>query len=236
LFSLLSLGFLIGITHAFEADHLAALAALVSGKTDRRVIIRHGFLWGAGHALVLALVGGIVLGTGHVVSPQASFGLELTVGATLVLLGGHVLFRLHRERAHFHRHQHENGTSHFHLHSHRNQSETHDRTRHIHRHPDKSARRTLLVGMMHGAAGSAALVLVAASTINSPFTGLLYISLFGLGSILGMIVMSLVIAQPLAWSAKIMTRANTGLQAIVGFITIGIGISMFWENTLALLG
>jgi cytochrome c biogenesis protein CcdA len=209
---------------------------LVSGKTKRATILRHGAIWGLGHTLTLLLVGAIVLATGIAVSAKFSLGIELVVGLMLVALGGHVLYRLNRERMHFHRHGHSDGTTHFHLHSHKDQPQLHDPAKHSHRHPDHATKRTLVVGMMHGAAGSAALVLVAAATISTPLIGMLYIGLFGLGSIFGMAAMSLLIALPLAWSAKFMTRANGALQLAIGVATILIGAGLIHETALALLG
>jgi len=127
------------------------------------------------------------------------------------------------DRVHFHRHQHSDGTSHFHLHSHQNQPERHDPAQHRHNHSDRAAERTLAVGMMHGAAGSAALVLIAASAMTTPLVGLLYILIFGVGSILGMVGMSVVIALPLTWTARAMTRANGVLQLTIGSVTVGLG-------------
>lgn len=234
--AILTLGFLIGITHAFEADHLAAVSSLVSGKTDRNTILKHGALWGLGHTITLLLVGGVVLLTGNAISEQFSVGLELIVGVMLVGLGGHVLYRLRRDRVHFHRHQHSDGTRHFHLHSHQNQPATHDPARHKHNHPDHSAKRTLAVGMMHGAAGSAALVLIAAAAMTTPLIGLLYILLFGAGSILGMAGMSVLIALPLTWTARAMTRLNGALQLVIGTVTIGLGFYTIAVSAQALLG
>ncbi|MFT4716350.1 MAG: cytochrome c biogenesis protein CcdA [Paracoccaceae bacterium] len=233
--SLLFLGFLIGITHAFEADHLAALTSLVSGKTKKTSILRHGAFWGFGHSITLLVVGGIVLATGATVSAQVSLSLELLVGLMLVFLGGHVLFRLYRERAHFHKHGHNDGTTHFHLHSHKDQPQAHDPAHHRHRHPDHAVKRALAVGMMHGAAGSAALVLVAAAAIDTPMLGFFYIVLFGVGSIFGMAAMSLLIAAPLAWTAKVMTQANGVLQIVIGLVTIGVGAGLIWETAHALI-
>lgn len=236
MFALLSLGFVIGLTHALEADHLAAISALVSGKTKRGSILRHGAIWGVGHTLTLLLIGGAVLITGASISEQFSTGLELMVGLMLFGLGAHVLYRLRRDRVHFHRHHHVDGETHFHLHSHENEAAAHDPSRHRHRHPDPAAARTLAVGVMHGAAGSAALVLAAAATMSSPITGMTYILLFGLGSILGMAAMSVLIALPLAWSARAMTRLNTTLQLTIGLVTMAIGGFTVAQTAQHLLG
>ncbi len=228
--ALLSLGFLIGISHAFEADHVAAVSSLVSGKTSRITMMRHGAIWGMGHTLTLFLVGGGVLLAGVVIGPNVSNGLETAVGVMLLGLGGHVFYRLWRDRVHFHLHRHGDGTRHFHLHSHAGEDGRHDPGKHSHGHPDGAAIRTLMVGMMHGMAGSASLVLVAAAAMNSLALGLLYILLFGVGSILGMATMSLVIALPLTYTAQALTRVNTSLQFLIGTITIGVGAVKLFES------
>lgn len=216
--SLFALGFLIGLQHAFEADHIAAVSALVSNQTSRLRMMRHGALWGLGHTLVLLLVAGGAMLTGVHLGDTFGASVEALVGLMLLGLGLHVLWRLWRDRVHFHWHRHEDGQVHLHLHSH-----AHDQS-HRHRHPDPVAGRALLVGMMHGLAGSAALLLVTVASMDSPLLGLTYIALFGLGSILGMAGMSLVIALPLAATAQRLTRVNGALQAAIGVMTVGIGV------------
>lgn len=233
--SLLALGFLIGLAHAFEADHIAAVSALVAGRKRPSAMVRLGALWGLGHTLTLALVGGGVLMFGATVPERLSLGLEGIVGLMLIGLGGHVLWRLWRDRVHFHRHRHRDGTEHLHLHSHRAEAAPHDVARHRHRHPDPAAARTLAVGMMHGLAGSAALVLVTAATMHSASDGLVYILLFGLGSVIGMASVTLAIAVPLSWTAAFMTRANGAMQMLIGTLTIGVGGLTAGQSLAALL-
>jgi len=221
--SLLTLGFLYGIAHAFEADHLAAVSALVTGRSDRKAIIKRGALWGLGHTITLLLVGGTVLALNSAIPARIATELEMAVGVMLVGLGGHVLYRLRRDRLHFHRHSHGDGVEHLHLHSHRSDSKPHRAAQHRHTHPDPTAWRALIVGVMHGLAGSAALVLVTAATLQSPLAGIGYIALFGLGSILGMAGISTLIAVPMAYCARYLTRANLALQLAIGALTIAIG-------------
>ncbi|MBZ0128088.1 MAG: sulfite exporter TauE/SafE family protein [Rhodobacteraceae bacterium] len=234
--SLLLLGLMIGIAHAFESDHLAAVSALISGQTRRGRMLKHGALWGIGHTATLFTVGGFVLLTQATISPRLALGLEGVVGVMLIWLGAHVLYRLYRDRVHFHSHAHGDGTRHLHLHSHRDDTSPHEPARHRHAHPDRAALRTLAVGMMHGMAGSAALVLVASATMASPLTGLSYILAFGLGSVIGMAAMSLAIAIPLSYTAKALTRINGAMQAAIGAITIGVGLLTLIESTAALAG
>ncbi len=236
MYAFLSLGFLIGIAHAFEADHMAAVSSLASGRTSKCGMMRLGAAWGLGHTISLVLVGGAVILSGHAISDAFSHGLEALVGVMLVGLGGHLLFRLYRDKVHVHRHMHSDGTSHFHLHSHSGEAHPHDSQRHRHSHPDHAARRSLLVGLVHGLAGSAVLVLGVAATSSSALAGLFYILAFGIGSIFGMAAMSLAISLPLAFTARLLTRTNAALQALIGLATIAIGASTLVLSARALIG
>jgi ABC-type nickel/cobalt efflux system permease component RcnA len=149
----------------------------------------------------------------------------------LVGLGAHVLWRLWRDRVHVHRHVHDDGTVHIHVHSHAGETLPHAQARHAHGHGFRW--RTLLVGLMHGMAGSAALLVLTVSKAPSPAVGLAYVALFGIGSMFGMGALSTVIAVPLAVSARWLMWANRGLQGTVGLITIGIGSMTIYTQALA---
>lgn len=217
------LGFIVGLGHAFEPDHMAAVSTLISDKSSRRDIIRHGMIWGLGHTLVLMVVGGAALLLKTTLSAQFAVGLELLVGVMLVGLGGHVIYRLRRDRVHFHRHNHQGGVEHIHIHSHQNDTTPHSPEKHRHAHPDRSALRTLLVGIMHGLAGSAAIILTTAATLNSPPLGLFYIAVFGVGSVLGMACVTLLMSLILI-PARALTRLNNGLHYFIGTATISVGV------------
>ncbi len=154
---ILLLGLLIGMQHAMEADHVAAVSSIATGSRSVRRIATHGAVWGFGHTLTLVAVTGAVILLGTTLNETLTLGLELAVGIMLILLGGHVLYRLWRERIHFHSHRHGDGNVHFHAHSHRDEPVRHDPANHDHPHARRLPWRTLLVGMTHGMAGSAAL-------------------------------------------------------------------------------
>lgn len=234
--SILAVGFLIGMHHALEADHIAAISSIVCGKSGVRRIARHGAIWGLGHALMLGLVGGIAVLLKASIGPEFSLGVELTVGIMLVLLGAHVLYRLRRDRVHIHLHQHANGKVHVHAHSHLGEARPHVHSGHRHAHPDRTWLRTLAVGVVHGLAGTAALLVLTATSLGSPVLGLLYILLFGLGSIAGMVAFSAAIAVPISFSAKSFAWAHKGLQSMVGLATMGIGGVIIARTGSALLG
>lgn len=220
MFGILGLGFLIGMQHALEADHIAAVSSIAARRRNVGNIVRHGLTWGLGHTLTLFVFAGIAILLGRAIPEHISAPMEAAVGVMLVGLGAHVLWRLWRDRVHFHAHRHGDVT-HLHAHSHAESTIAHQRDTHEHEHGFRW--RTLLVGLMHGMAGSAALVVLAASQVANPATGLLYVLLFGVGSMLGMGALSAVIAVPIAATAQWLTRANQALQAVVGLVTIGIG-------------
>lgn len=226
--SLLLLGFLLGMRHAVEADHVAAVASLATRSHSMGDTLRQGTIWGLGHTLTLFLFGSLVLMLDSVIPQTLAQALEFIVGLMLVGLGVDVLRRLRRDRIHFHSHQHADEMRHFHAHSHAGEP-LHPAVHH-HRHEDRYFPfRALFVGMMHGMAGSAALILLVLQTVHSPLTGMLYIALFGIGSIAGMAVLSTIIALLLSYSATCLTRLHNGLQAVIGAVTLVIGGVMVYD-------
>lgn len=221
MFGILGLGFLLGMQHALEADHIAAVSSIAARRTDMREIVKHGLTWGLGHTVTLFACAGAAMLLGQAIPERVSGPAEFTVGVMLVGLGAHVLWRLWRDRVHVHVHRHGEGVVHLHVHSHADETRPHGESDHDHRHGFRW--RTLLVGLMHGVAGSAALLVLGATQAASPLLGLLYLLLFGIGSMLGMGLLSAAIAVPLAASARWLTWANRALQGAVGIVTIAIG-------------
>jgi hypothetical protein len=231
MFGILGLGFLLGMQHALEADHIAAVSSIAARRSHVGDIVKHGLTWGLGHTLTLFVFAGAAILLGRAIPESLARPLETAVGIMLVGLGAHVLWRLWRDRVHFHRHGHGDGIVHIHAHSHAGETTPHLRTAHAHEHGFRW--RTLLVGLMHGMAGSAALLMLTVSQASSPAVGLGYIALFGIGSMIGMGALSTVIAVPLAVSARWLTLANRGLQGAVGIVTIAIGVTTIVENLFA---
>ena len=215
--------------HALEADHVAAVSSLCTDTRSVRRIAAHGAVWGLGHSLTLLLFAGAAVFLDLRFGETMAQVLEGVVGVMLILLGGQVLFRLWRDRFHFHRHRHADGRTHFHIHSHPGENADHDPDHHVHAHASGLPVRTLLVGMVHGLAGSTALVILTASTVQDPVIGLLYVALFGLGSIAGMTVLSSLLAVPLSWTAQAFTWTHRSLQAVVGLATMALGALLLVE-------
>ena len=230
MFGILGLGFLLGMQHALEADHIAAVSSIAARRSRVSDIVKHGLTWGLGHTLTLFVFAGIAILLGRAIPETVARPIEAAVGIMLIGLGAHVLWRLRCDRVHFHRHGHADGTVHFHAHSHAGDRQPHARAAHAHEHGFRW--RTLMVGLMHGMAGSAALLVLAVTQASSPAAGIGYVVLFGIGSMIGMGALSAVIAVPLAVSARFLTVANQGLQLAVGVVTIAIGLATLAENVL----
>ena len=231
--AVLALGFATGMQHALEADHVAAVSSLISERTGMRQMARHGAIWGLGHTLVLMLVGGAAVVLGVSLEPFSN-GLEFAVGVMLMLLGAHVLYRLARERVHLHSHRHEGKRPHFHAHSHKGESKPHAHSDHDHTHPDRTWVRPFVVGVMHGLAGTAAVVVLTAAAQTTPAMGLLYIAVFGAGSLVGMVALTSLIALPMSLTANALTWLNRTLQAFIGIVTIGVGAAILGRTALLL--
>ena len=226
MFSFLFLGFVIGIRHALDADHVAAVVSLAThgGSIGRQA--RQGALWGLGHTLTLLLVAGACISLGVAIPRGAERWFEAIVGAMLVVLGVSVFVRMRKQRIHFHSHQHADGTVHFHAHQH-GVAADHGAEHHDHAHGRLSL-RVLLVGAVHGLAGSAALVLLTAEAARSPAVGLLYVAIFGVGSIFGMMAIATAIGLPLSVSA----RRRMGLYHVLcggaGAFSVLLGVRILW--------
>jgi hypothetical protein len=226
----LGVGLLLGMQHATEADHLAAVASLASRERSLKYGVLHGVAWGIGHTFMLLLVAGALGVLGWVISPLLAGRMEQVVGVMLIVLGIAVLRRLRRERIHFHTHSHgahanvltaPAGMTHFHAHSHAGAARPHPSD--PHEHPHRLPLRSVVVGMVHGMAGSAALALLASQSMPTPGWMLVYIGVFGAGSILGMALLSGALAIPLGLTARYLTRVYRILNVAVALFSIGLG-------------
>ena len=160
-----------------------------------------GLAWGLGHTVTLFIVCAFITFSGISFPQQVANFLEFLVGLILVGLGINVLMRIIRTRVHVHVHAHRDTGTHIHFHSHEGDG-NHTISTHEHQHKKMLPRRALLIGLMHGLAGSAALLLLALGNQISVLQTLSYIMLFGLGSILGMAILSFTIAWPLMSTTK----------------------------------
>ncbi len=176
---------LLGFTHAFEGDHLVAISSIVTRRENPRLALRDGVFWGLGHSSTILLVGAIII-AGQVAFSEQRFGqLEALVGVMLIGLGVYRLWRLQQHRvevAHSHQIDH--------------------RQRH---------HLAYGVGLVHGLAGSGAMVLLVMTEIGAALPSLVYLLIFGLGSVIGMLVASGLFSLPFSRRLAVGGRLKTYL-------------------------
>jgi high-affinity nickel permease len=221
--SVLLIGFVLGLTHAVEADHLAAVSAIVSEKKNLLTASIIGGFWGLGHTISLFLVGVLVIFLKLQISESVEAKLEAIVGGMLVLLGLNALRKIFTAKEiHAHTHEHE-GHAHTHLHTHKDEEE---KSHH------RFSPRSVVIGMVHGLAGSAGLMLLVVPTISSPAVALFYILIFGVGSIAGMMLMSLLIGLPFHFTAGKFDVLNKSIRFCAGIFSLGLGMFIIYEKLL----
>ena len=225
LIGLLGLGLILGLRHALDPDHIAAVSTIVSESRSVRRSSLIGTFWGLGHTMSLFIAGVLVIALKVQISDRVALWMEFAVALMLILLGLKAMLKpLRGWRIHVHQHVHDGG-SHSHVHLHR-PSEEHA---HKHRHLIRSGARPFLVGMVHGMAGSAALMILVLATIPSALAGLIYIAVFGLGSVGGMLIMSSLISLPFIFTRQRFKVLSEGLQVAVGLFSLGFGLFLSWQ-------
>ena len=219
--TLLPVGFLVGMGHALEADHVAAVATMMDRPGGRRAVIARGAFWGLGHAVALFAICGVVVLFGLTFSGRLEKVLEIAVGAMILGLGVQVLWRLRRDRMHVHVHDH-GDHRHVHVHSHLTDPAPHAESAHAHAHRRTNA-KAVAIGVMHGSAGSAGLLVLIMATTLSARQALAYFAVFGIGTILGMASLTAVASLPLvalhrgaAWTRNLTTLAIGSVAIWVG--------------------
>lgn len=208
----LGLGFTLGLRHALDADHIAAVSTLVS---ESRSVWRSslvGTSWGLGHTAALMAAGIAVIGLKLTIPPSVARSMETGVAVMLILLGARAVHTALRGwTIHRHAHSHD-GSAHVHFHVHHPGADN----AHQHKHVLAFGARPFLVGLVHGLAGSAGLMILILSTITSVLAGFAYIIVFGLGSTAGMLLMSSLISLPFVWTGTRCRWLVQGLQLTVG--------------------
>lgn len=217
--TIVGLGFVLGLRHALDTDHLAAVSTVLAQRPSLRASSMIGFSWGLGHTSVLLLVGAVVLMLRMPIPEPLALAAEFGVGAMLVCLGAMLGLRLVRERWHVHRHDHD-GAPHVHLHSHALVED------HGHIHWWRDSVRPFCIGMAHGLAGSAALLLMVLSSARSVLEGLAYIALFGVGSILGMMAVGMAVSLPVLWSLNLGRPVFLAVQGLASLGSVAVGLAM----------
>lgn len=224
--SVLGLGFVLGLWHAKDPDHLAAVSTIVAEKKNLLTSMLIGGFWGIGHTLSILVVGALVIFLKFQISEATETRLEGLVGVMLVVLGLNAIRKLFKaSKIHVHTHEHQ-GIEHTHVHVHGKESEE------VTHHFRKFSPRSIAIGMVHGLAGSAGVMLLVLPTIETPAVALLYIVIFGIGSIVGMMLMSLLIGLPIHITAGKFTGLNKTILGGSGVLSLCLGVFIIYEKFL----
>jgi hypothetical protein len=243
--SLLLLGFFLGMRHATDADHVIAIATIVSRQRSLRGSALIGAAWGVGHTLTILVVGSAIILFGIVIPARMGLAMELAVGVMLVLLGvltltgfGSALGAAPRPGGHGHDHAHAHGDyvhSHAHGHLGRDHGHPDDRTplawidRKLGGLPLYQWLRPLVIGIVHGLAGSAAIALLVLTAVREPAWAMAYLVLFGVGTIAGMMLITFALSAPFAFSWSRLPRFNWQLRVASGLLSFGFGLFLVYE-------
>ena len=239
------LGLILGMRHATDADHVIAVTAIVSAERRIGAAARIGIAWGLGHSVTVFLVGGAIILFKLTIPARLGMAMEFAVAIVLVLLGISVLARSSPRIAHWlgvktnggdlftHSHAHEHdGTTHAHPHVH-TQGDEHSHRSHLVPTPSRFARgsyeRAFGVGLVHGLAGSAAIALLVLSAIPNPVWGLVYLAIFGFGTIVGMALITTAIGLPVSLTSAKLGALNHALLVGAGLLSLGFGLFLAYQ-------
>ena len=213
----LSTALLLGLKHSLDTDHLIAVSTIISEKPAGKMSAIKGAIWGLGHTTTLFVAGVIVLFFKLNIPAKLEDFLEMTVGFVLIYLGLSLALRIKKNKIHFHAHNH-GGRNHLHAHSHKEASD--------HNHLHKS----FWVGIVHGLAGSATLMLIVLSSAKTPIIGIIFILIFGLGSMIGMAAFGYLASIPLKFAGERVTNLNNKLTILIASASMLIGLSIVFHT------
>jgi ABC-type nickel/cobalt efflux system permease component RcnA len=244
-----ALGFFLGMRHATDPDHVIAVGTIVARHRRATSATAIGALWGVGHTLTILIVGGGIILFRWVIPPRVGLSMEFAVGLMLIMLGimnltgilhliTERLTPLRESGSGHHAHPHPHGDYvHSHVHGHEPESHPHD--------PDRTPvgwldrhfgglglyqlLRPLVVGVVHGLAGSAAVALLVLTTIGDPGWAIFYLLIFGLGTILGMMLITVLIALPFRYTEVRSAQLHAGLRVASGVLSLGFGLFLAYQ-------
>lgn len=247
LVSIVVIGFFLGMRHATEPDHVIAVSTIVARQQSARRAGLIGMLWGLGHTLTIFAVGTAIILFNIVIPSRVGLSMELSVGLMLILLGGWNLWDFFRATSHISRA--DTGTMfHFEPHSHGGYLHTHSYLESPNPHDQAPQQllvspldiglskvgryqslRPLIVGIVHGLAGSAAIALLILASIRNPVWGIAYLLIFGIGTIMGMMLITLSIASTLRYARSRFRRFNVNLAMASGLISVAFGMFLTYQ-------
>ena len=241
--SFLFLGFLLGMRHATDADHVVAIATIVSRERSLGASALIGATWGIGHTVMIMAVGAAIIVFGVVIPPRLGLSMELAVGIMLVLLGVLTLTGMSHAASAAPDH---NGHDHLHAHGDYVHQHPHGHGPGAHGHAEEHTPlsrldrgwfgrialydwlRPFVVGLVHGLAGSAAVALMVLTAIREPVAALFYLLLFGLGTIAGMMLITLVLSAPFSFTAVNLPKLNWRLRVASGLVSFVFGLVLIY--------
>jgi ABC-type nickel/cobalt efflux system permease component RcnA len=247
-FAIALLGLILGMRHATDTDHVIAVTTIVSAERRMSAATRIGIAWGLGHSLTVFLVGGAIILFKLTISARISMGMEFAVAVVLILLGLSTLARSssafrwllgigpkeHELLAHTHSHEHD-GMRHLHPHAHASGDEhlhadhLQSVEKHAKRFASGSHERAFGVGLVHGLAGSAAIALLVLTAIPGPMLGLAYLVIFGIGTVIGMAIITTAIGLPMTLTAARLGGLNRTLLVGAGLLSLGFGLFLAYQ-------
>ena len=249
LVSIVALGFFLGMRHASDPDHVIAVTTIVARykKVSHAALI--GGLWGLGHTLTILVVGSGIILFGWVIPTRIGLSMEFSVGLMLILLGvANLAGILQWITGTFSSAGEMAGTVHSHPHSHGDYTHTHPHQHDPEAHPHASEQtplswfdrhfgwlglyqviRPLVVGLVHGLAGSAAVALLVLTTIRDAKWAVVYLLVFGIGTIAGMMLITGAMVLPFASAGIQLPRLNRGLRIASGLVSAGFGLFIVYE-------
>jgi high-affinity nickel permease len=248
LLAIIGVGFLLGMRHAIDPDHVIAVSTIVSRQRSISHAGLIGILWGIGHTITIFFVGALIILFNLAIPARVGLAMELAVGLMLILLGclnltgvmGWITERftpghLHAEVIHSHAHHH---GDHVHEHVHSHHPDIH---MHLDQPPDRPFQkalqrlglyqllRPLFVGIVHGLAGSAAVALLVLTSIRDARWAVAYLLVFGVGTIAGMMLITMIIGAPFAYTTKRFASFNQALGLASGLISVVFGLFITFQ-------
>jgi high-affinity nickel-transport protein len=213
LFAILALGFFLGMRHATDSDHVIAVTTIVSRAKSARAALWVGALWGLGHSATILTVGGAIVLFGWVIPPRLGLSMEMSVAVMLIVLGAMnlsgALSRIDQvAKGHPHGEIEEVSVPHVHA---------------------RAPLRPLLIGVVHGLAGSAAVALLVLTTIKSAGMALFYLAIFGAGTMAGMMLLTLAMALPISAFSRRFANVEQLMARVTGLVSIAFGLFLAYR-------
>jgi ABC-type nickel/cobalt efflux system permease component RcnA len=251
-FSIVAIGFFLGMRHATDPDHVIAVTTIVSRQRKLGRAALTGAFWGVGHTLTIFVVGAAIILFGIVIPPRLGLSMELSVGLMLVILGLMNLISFWRATksiaAETHHHSAESTIVHAHPHTHGDYIHTHPHGHAPEAHPHGSDRtplalldrmfgriglyqhlRPLIIGIVHGLAGSAAVALLVLGTIRDPRWAVAYLLVFGIGTVAGMMLITMSIASAFNFFGSKHKNFPRVLGLASGFVSLAFGVFLIYQ-------